>query len=154
MKPVPVADILAKIPTLPLGYASHVHLGEIVAGLMLSEVDSFSEHAVPRSYMVSIKRGDKAGELITTCTCPARTLCKHVIAFYAVAKADDPAVVAAAAQISPQSTERPHKPPQSDEAGTGTARMEGLRLIALAQEEFAQANQHMLDGLALLRKED
>jgi len=139
---VSVADILAKVPTLPPDYASHVHLGEIVAGSMLSEVDSFSEHAVPRSYAVTIKRGDKVGDLITTCTCPSRALCKHVIAFYAVAKAGDPAVVEAAAQIEPQ----------SDKGGI-VAHTEGLRLIGLAQEEFAQANKHMLDGMALLMKE-
>jgi len=151
---VSVADILVKIPTLPPDYASHVHLGEIVAGSKLAEVDPFSEHVVRRSYAVAIKRGDKAGELITTCTCPARTLCKHVAAFYAVAKADDPAVVEAVARIEPQSTERGRKSPQSGEAGIDTSRVEGLQLIGLAQEEFARANQHMLDGLTLLRKED
>ena len=137
---VEIADILAKIPMLPPDYAEHVHLGEIVADSMMAEVESFSEHPAPRSYAVAIKRADEPGQLEANCICPARTLCKHIVAFYAVAKAKEPEVIAAVAQIAPQSTESDAGEPEPVGGDVGPdPHTKGLRLIARAQEKFGQA---------------
>lgn len=144
---VEVADILAKIPTLPADYAAHVHLGEIVAGALLAEVDSFSEHTAPRNYALAIKRGQIEGELDATCTCAARTLCKHIVAFYAVAKADNVVVAEAVAQIAPRSNVEPVALVQDERLSR--RREEGLRRIAAAKEKFDAAIQDLVDGIAL-----
>ena len=120
----------------------------------MAEVESFSEHPAPRSYAVAIKRADEPGQLEANCICPARTLCKHIVAFYAVAKAKEPEVIAAVAQIAPQSTESGAGEPEPVGGGVGPdPHTKGLRLIAEAQEKFGQANALMLEGLALLRRE-
>jgi len=140
---VPISSILAKIPGLPADYADHVHLGEVVAGAMLADVDSFSEHPAPRVYAVSIKRADKQSELVVNCKCPARALCTHVVAFYAVAKADDPAVIAA--KTSGET--------ESELLSENNTHRRGLMLIAQAQEKFADAMQDFADGVALYVRE-
>ena len=150
---VEIADILAKIPKLPADYADRVHLGDIVAHTQLAEIESFGDHPAPRTYDASIKRGAKEGELSVTCNCPARTLCKHIVAFYAVAKANEAAVIAAVAQIAPQSTEKAASEPEAA-GGEVDPRTEGLRLIALAEENYERARSHMLAGLALLRRDE
>ena len=79
-----VADILSKIPDLPADFRDHVTIDP--ADKSLAYVRSFTTDDV---YTVHIKphaedTGDKT-ILQTTCPCDARTLCKHVVAFYAVA---------------------------------------------------------------------
>jgi len=145
---VTVDDILAKIPGLPPDYVAHVHLGEIVAGVMVATVDSFTAHLAPRDYTASIKRGQKDGELEVSCVCPARVLCSHLVAFYAVAKKDDPAVIEAVGKIGETA-----EPVPDDHR-------RGLQLIAQAQEKWAQAQetwvdatQDYADGLRLIVKE-
>jgi len=157
---VTVEDILAKIPTLPADYASHVHLGEIVAGAMLAEVDSFTEHTVARSYPASIKRGEKEGELVADCKCPAKPtiLCKHIVAFYAVAKHKDLAVIAALAkrEAPPAESTAPlvsQAEPRIEVFRRDICYTEALRLIAKAEEGYTQAHEDLLAALALMRKE-
>lgn len=99
----------------------------------------------PPVYTVSIHRTEIDGQLDVTCSCPASKLCYHAAQFYGVAKAIAPRPT--------ESTERPRKSPQRN-ARTMEAQREGIQLIERAQEEFAQANQHLLDGLALLAGEE
>jgi len=149
---VAVADILAKIPTLPADYADHVHLGEIVAGAMLATVDSFSEHLAKRDYEVKIQRGVKEGELIAECQCPTRAdiLCKHITAFYAVAKADDEAVIATLAKREAPLVEDTPSPVPDD----GDLRPVGLRLIADGLKKITEGLQEIVDGMGLVSKQN
>ena len=48
-----------------------------------AKVKSFTSDAV---YDVSIMLGTEEGERRVICTCPATKLCRHIVAFYAVAK--------------------------------------------------------------------
>ena len=80
-----VADILAKIPTLPEDFRDHVQVDP--EDKSLAYVESFSGDG---TYTVHIKpHEDDPGDrsiLNSACPCDARTLCKHVTAFYAVSK--------------------------------------------------------------------
>ncbi len=79
---VSVTDIVAKIKDLPSDYAEHVHLSKPGT----AEVTSFTDPTQEIPYSVGIKLAEKKGERDVRCTCPATRLCKHVVAFYAVAK--------------------------------------------------------------------
>jgi len=82
---VTVTDIIAKIKELPDDYPEHVHMSKPGTAF----VDSFTD-PLADPYHVSIKRTKKEGERDVRCSCPARTLCKHIPAFYAVAKGIKP----------------------------------------------------------------
>ena len=80
-----VADILTKIDALPSDFRDHVQIDP--EDKSLAYVTSFTTEDV---YTVHIKPhvddpGDKS-ILNSTCPCDARTLCKHVTAFYAKSK--------------------------------------------------------------------
>jgi len=86
-----VVDILAKINDLPADFRDHVQIDP--DDKSLAYVRSFSDETV---YTVHIKPhvedpGDKS-ILNTTCPCDARTLCRHVTAFYAKTKGLGPQI--------------------------------------------------------------
>lgn len=83
---VTVTDIVAKIKDLPPDYADHVHLSKPGT----AEVTSFTDPTQEIPYSVGIKLAEKKGERDVRCTCPATRLCKHITAFYAVAKGYKP----------------------------------------------------------------
>ena len=141
------ADILAKIPDLPSNFEELVRLGE----KGMADVRSFKTTALldggePEWYPVHIEphRDDPGNKSVlnVTCPCMARTLCHHVVAFYAVAKKDDPQV----APLLPQARERPIEatPP------AGEGRKAGLGKIAESQRLRAQADELLTDGIALI----
>lgn len=79
------SDILAKVDGLPPDFREHVTID--TDDKSLAYVKSFSKD---ETYTVHIgihkdDPGDKS-ILQTVCACDARTLCKHVTAFYAVSK--------------------------------------------------------------------
>ena len=85
MMKVLVADILAKVNDLPADFRDHVAVEP--NDKSIAYVRSFSAETM---YTVHIKThdddpGDKS-ILRATCACVARTLCRHVTAFYAVSK--------------------------------------------------------------------
>lgn len=129
-----VEQIKAKIAELPTGVADLVHR----ASLGSAEVESFSGNG-NGPYMVRIQPhkddpGDKS-LLDVSCSCPARTLCKHIVAFYAVDKG-----------LAPDTVPEPPVEAEADPRG------EGLKLIARAQEKFGEAVQDLVDGMALYVK--
>jgi len=83
---VTAAEIIAKIPELPKGFEKLVH----TKGPGHAEVESFSNRS-RKPYTVHIQShstdpGDRS-ILDVVCSCPAtKPWCKHVVAFYAVAK--------------------------------------------------------------------
>ena len=86
-----VVDILAKINDLPADFRDHVQIDP--EDKSLAYVTSFTSEDV---YTVHIKPhvddpGDKS-ILNSTCPCDARTLCRHVTAFYAKSKGLGPQV--------------------------------------------------------------
>ena len=136
------ADILAKIPDLPADFREHVYLNPDIA---TAEVRSFTEPepgAEWTIYETSIHRGVEEGELIAKCSCPARTLCKHIVSHYAVAKQDTPEV----APLLPRQSEGPIAAPPPVEGG----RKAGLAKIAESQRLRAQADELLTDGIALI----
>jgi len=72
-------EIIAKINDLPVDYANHVYIGK--GGT--ATVKSFSG---PGTHTVRIERWETDDQLKVDCTCRATRLCRHVAAFYAVAK--------------------------------------------------------------------
>ena len=134
---VTVEAIRKKINELPDGYAEKVHM----KGPGVAEVESFS-HLAPEAkvgpYTVSIKPhkndpGDKT-VLDVVCSCTAHSLCRHIAAFYAVAKG-----------LAPQSN-----PP----APENEKKKEALAMIAEAQKKASEAFQLLTDGIALYVKEN
>jgi hypothetical protein len=91
MMKVLVADILVKIPDLPADFRERVTLKEGDTGQ--ARVKSFS---ADDSYPTFIKvHDDDPGDrsiLNATCQCNARTLCKHIVVHYAVAKGLGPEI--------------------------------------------------------------
>jgi RPA family protein len=115
-------DILKRIEALPVDFAEHVLWDE--GGT--AEVKSFTTD--DDVYAVSIRPhkddpGDKS-LLDVTCACPARALCKHVVAFYAVAKGLD-----------------------------STAKAKALKTIAEAQELSNKAFEKLTEGIVLYVRE-
>ena len=136
------ADILAKIPDLPADFREHVYLNPDIA---TAEVRSFTEPEPDVEwtiYETSIHRGVEEGELIAECSCPARTLCKHIMSHYAVAKQDTPEVAA----LLPRQSEEPIASPPP----AGDGRKAGLGKIAESQRLRAQADELLTDGIALI----
>ena len=76
------AAIREKINDLPKDYFEHVHLLSSGKALVTSFTTPSQQHEVEIR-----KEGDK---LAVSCSCPATTLCKHVVAYYAVAKGIKP----------------------------------------------------------------
>jgi len=74
---------LLKTNRLPANYADYVHIGK---GGMAS-VRSFSG---PGTHTVHIERWGTDDQLKVDCSCPAIRPCRHVSAFYAVAKGIEP----------------------------------------------------------------
>jgi len=72
-------EIIAKINDLPVDYANHVYIGK--GGT--AAVKSFSG---PGTHTVRIERWETDDQLKVDCTCRATRLCRHITAFYAVAK--------------------------------------------------------------------
>ena len=133
------ADILAKIPDLPADYLDHVHL----SGFANAEVESWTDPlpgCEPDIWRTHIAKADDG--LAVTCTCPARKLCKHLVAHYAVAKKDNPEVAA----LLPQSSEVPIASPPPAKGG----KIAGLGKIAESQRLRAQADELLTDGIALI----
>jgi len=83
---VTVDQIKAKINELPADYAEHVHCGK--PGM--AEVESFSDPKQEKPWVVHIEKAKTVRYRSVTCTCPATKLCKHITAFYAVAKGIKP----------------------------------------------------------------
>ena len=136
------ADILAKIHDLPPDFREHVYLKP---DIVTAEVRSFTEPepgAEWTIYETSIHRGTEDGELIVKCSCPARTLCRHLVSHYAVVKKDEPEV----AVLLPRQSERPIAAPPPVEGG----RRAGLAKIAESQRLRAQADELLTDGIALI----
>jgi len=159
-----VADILAKIPKLPLDVESLVKLRQLSTGR--ADVRSFRGEQLdgtpPAWYVVSIRPhkddpGDKS-VLDATCGCVAHKLCHHITAMYAVAKAGDPAVIAAMAQRG--------GPQEAAECDTVlveavlakraplSAHGRGLAMIAESQRLFALAAQALASGIWLMVQGD
>ena len=113
-------EIRAKINDLPDDYASHVD----ISGPGLAEVTSFSNPN--QKHHVEIHKDGEG--LDATCSCPARTLCKHIVAYYAVAKGIKP--------VAPIIEEMEKKRTQTS----------GYGLIAEAIEK-------LVDGIALVVEE-
>ena len=95
-----VADILARIDALPADFRDHVQIDP--EDKSLAYVTSFTTEDV---YTVHIKPhvddpGDKS-ILNSTCPCDARTLCRHVIAFYAKSKGLGPETPSVAPETEP-----------------------------------------------------
>jgi len=141
------ADILAKIPDLPEGFEKLVRLGK----KGMADVRSFKTTALldggePEWYPVHIEphRDDPGNKSIlnVTCPCMARTLCHHIVAFYAVAKRDTPEV----APLLPRQSEGPIASPPPVEGG----KIAGLAKIAESQRLRAQADELLTDGIALI----
>jgi len=114
------AVIEAKINSLPPDYADHV----VISSPGQAEVLSFSNPN--QSHHVEIKK--EGDGLIVECSCPSTVLCKHCVAYYAVAK-----------KIKP-------KPPIIEELDEKRARAKGYDLIAEAIEKLT-------DGIALVVEE-
>jgi len=139
---VTAADILAKIPDLPADFREHVYLNPDIA---TAEVRSFTEPEPDVEwtiYETSIHRGVEEGELIAKCSCPARTLCKHIVSHYAVAKQDTPEV----APLLPRQSERPIEATPPAEYG----RTAGREKLAESLRLRAQADELLTDGIALI----
>ena len=114
------AAIEAKINSLPLDYVDHV----VISSPGKAEVVSFSNPS--QSHHVEIKK--EGDELLVECSCPATDLCKHVIAYYAVAK-----------KIKPV-------PPIIEELEKKRTQVRGYDLIAKAIEDLT-------NGIALIIEE-
>ena len=152
-----VSAILAKIPELPVHYPELVRLRQLSTGR--GDVRSFRDEQLdgtpPAWYVVSIRphkedTGDKS-ILDATCECAAHKLCHHITAMYAVAKADDPAVIAALAKQEAQQAESaPKQPLEPTPAKEASSRDRGLKMIARSQELFAEAAQALADGIGLV----
>ena len=152
-----VSDILAKIPGLPAHYVDLVKLRQLSTGR--ADVRSFKDEQLdgtpPAWYKVSIRphkddTGDKS-ILDATCECAAHKLCHHITAMYAVAKKDDPAVIAALAKReTPQAESAPDPPPEPALPKEASSRDRGLKMIARSQELFAEAAQALADGIGLV----
>jgi len=128
-----VAAILEKVKKLPDGYADNVHPKS--GGT--AEVESFSHPTEVGPYTVAIRPhkddpGDKS-VLDVTCSCTARTLCRHIAAFYAVAKGLAPQ----AESLIPEDNKK----------------REALAMIAEAQKRVSESFQLLTDGIALYVKE-
>ena len=160
-----VSAILAKIPGLPVHYPQLVKLRALSTGR--ADVRSFRDEQLdgspPAWYQVSIRpHKDDPGDrsiLDATCECSARKLCHHITAMYAVAKADDPAVITALVKRErPQvETEEGTAPEHVQPKETPLAAVEpesantrGLKLIAESQRLFAEAAQALADGIGLV----
>jgi len=114
-----VSDILTKINDLPDDFRDHVQIDP--DDKSLAYVRSFTTEDV---YTVHIKPhvddpGDKS-ILNTTCPCDARTLCRHVTAFYAVSK-----------RLGPQIDSMPEIGPIVEES---SVRLRALTLAAIDAE--------------------
>ena len=115
-----IAAMREKINELPLDYADHVTM------IPPNQADVISFSNPSQSHHVEInKDGD---DLMVNCSCPATTLCKHVAAYYAVAK-----------KIKPV-------PPIVEELEKKRTQTKGYDLIAEAIEKLA-------DGIALVIEE-
>ena len=95
-----VSDILTKIDALPADFRDHVQIDP--EDKSLAYVRSFTTENV---YTVHIKPhvddpGDKS-VLNSTCPCDARTLCRHVTAFYAKSKVLGPERPSVAPETEP-----------------------------------------------------
>lgn len=132
-----IEQIRAKIPDLPTGVTDLVHRASIGS----AEVESFSGNE-DGPYKVHIRPheedpGDKS-LLDVVCSCPARTLCKHVVAYYAVAKG-----------LVPKAAPKPLPP---DRAPSSQRREEGLQLIAKGQQQVSEGLQSIVDGVAIIAR--
>jgi len=89
---VSALQIVAKIKDLPPDYAEHVHItGKPTrAAGGIAEVNSFSDPIQEQPYIVRIQKAEVEGNLNVNCTCPATTLCMHIVSFYAVFKGIKP----------------------------------------------------------------
>lgn len=87
---VTILEIVAEIQKLPPDYAKHVHPSK--GGT--AEVSSFTDPIQETPYMVRIKLTGEETEGLrdVTCSCPATKLCKHIVAYYAVAKGMKPSI--------------------------------------------------------------
>ena len=113
-------EIKSKINDLPDDYESHVN----VLSPGKAQVLSFTTPEM--LYDVEIHKGGDG--LIASCSCPAHTLCKHIVAYYAVAKGIKPT------------------PPIVKELENVRTHQKGYDLIAEAIEKLT-------DGIALVIEE-
>ena len=134
---VTVAAILEKIEKLPDGYPDLVHK----KGFGIAEVESFTHPNEVGPYTVSIKpHKDDPGDktiLDVICSCTARTLCKHIVAYYVVAKGLTPH----------QEVE------ETLVAESSNGKKKALAMVAEAQQKMSEAFQLLTDGIALYVKE-
>lgn len=113
-------DLERRVAALPPDFAEHV----ISWKSNLAKVKSFSSDAV---YSVSIMKGTGEGELRCTCTCASVKVCKHIVAFFAVAKGLKP--------------DKPTQDTGEADEGKETPSKEtpdGLKLIAGAIEQLVE----------------
>ena len=121
-----VSDILAKVNDLPSDFRDHVAVEQ--NDRSIAYVRSFSADTM---YTVHIKThdddpGDKS-ILRATCPCVARTLCKHVVAFYAVSKGIGPPIGVDMPSDVPESN-----PPDETDQVPAKEPIDALRTLTMA----------------------
>lgn len=120
-----VEELTHKVADLPPDFAEHVLSWEG----NLARVKSFSSDTV---YDVSILMGIGEGERRITCTCPSVKLCKHAVAFFAVAK-----------HLKPDKPIQGTGEADEDKETASKETTDGLKLIAGAIEQ-------LVDGIGLI----
>jgi len=154
---VTVDQIKANINELPADYAEHVHITLVPTAETggTAEVESFSDPKQEKPWVVHIEKAKTVGYRSVTCTCPATRLCKHITAFYAVAKHIKPVISEESAGIDTPKKDEGKETPSEEIKGEGMTPEEleqTFKDIGARCEKIAEAAKELTAALAEIQK--